>query len=80
MTQAAASPRTPRTVTLDDTDKAIVNALQNGFPICERPYAEAAKALGLDEADLMSRVENLLKIGALSRFGPMYHAERMGAG
>ncbi|MFA7096063.1 MAG: AsnC family transcriptional regulator [Gammaproteobacteria bacterium] len=63
---------------MDETDRAIINMLQGGFPICERPYAEAGRALGLGEDELLERIASLLERGFLSRFGPMYHAERMG--
>ena len=63
---------------LDATDRAIVNALQGGLPVCERPYAAAARTLGLEENELIARLRRLLDDGVLSRFGPMYHAERMG--
>ena len=63
---------------MDATDRAIVNALQDGFPVCARPYAEAAARLGLSEDDLLARLQRLLADGVLSRFGPMYHAERLG--
>jgi len=65
---------------LDATDRAIVNRLQDGFPVCERPYAAVAGELGIEEADLIARLERLLADGALSRFGPLYHAERLGGG
>ncbi len=32
---------------LDETDRAIVNALQVGFPLVERPYAAAAAEIGV---------------------------------
>ncbi len=63
---------------LDDTDRAIINALQRGFPIAENPYAEAASQFGLSEDQLIERLQRLLDDGVLSRFGPMYHAERLG--
>ena len=63
---------------MDAVDRAIVNQLQGGFPICERPYAEAATTLGLTEDGLMRRLDVLLEKGTLTRFGPMYHAERLG--
>jgi DNA-binding Lrp family transcriptional regulator len=63
---------------VDDADRAIVNALQGGFPICERPYALTAAGLGMSEAELIDRLQVLLGQGLLSRFGPMYHAERLG--
>lgn len=63
---------------MDDTDRAIINALQGGFPICDSPYAAAAAALGLDEAALITRLQRLLADGVLSRFGPMFNAEQLG--
>lgn len=65
---------------MDATDRLIVNALQGGFPVCERPYAEVAARLDLDEADLIERLDRLLDDGTLSRFGPMYDAQRLGGG
>ena len=63
---------------MDAVDRAIVNQLQGGFPVCDRPYAEAATKLGLTEDELMQRLDILLENGTLTRFGPMYHAERLG--
>jgi siroheme decarboxylase len=65
---------------LDATDRAILNGLQGGFPIGERPYAEAAARLGIGEAELIQRLGLMLERRQLSRFGPMYHAERLGGG
>lgn len=63
---------------LDAIDRQIVNSLQGGFPVSERPYEEAADALGIEEAELLSRLNSLNERGLMSRFGPMYHAERLG--
>ena len=65
---------------MDAIDHKIINNLQGGFPISERPYAEAAKQLGITEDELIERVSKLLEQGILTRFGPMYHAERLGGG
>lgn len=66
------------TPVLDERDRAVINRLQHGFPICERPFEAAGLELGLDEAELLQRVERLLQVGVLSRFGPMYRIERAG--
>ncbi len=65
---------------MDDLDRHIINELQGGFPVCESPFAEVASKLGTSEEDLINRLEVLLDDGLLSRFGPMYHAERLGGG
>lgn len=63
---------------MDDIDKLIVNLLQKGFPICESPYRQVARQIGITEDELLNRLQTLLDDGVLSRFGPMYHAEQMG--
>lgn len=63
---------------MDDIDRLIINSLQNGFPVCDRPYLQAANTLGLSEQELLERLQTLLDDGTLSRFGPLYHAEQMG--
>lgn len=63
---------------MDTLNKAIINGLQGGFPVVERPYAAVAERLGTTEADLIKRLEDLLARGILTRFGPMYNAERLG--
>lgn len=72
------SVRAAETVTLDALDRRIINRLQDGFPICERPFAAVAAELDTDETELIARVDALLASGVLSRFGPMYHAEHLG--
>jgi len=65
---------------MDAVDRAIINQLQESFPIVERPYQVAAVALGIGEDDLIQRLQRMLENKQLSRFGPMYHAERLGGG
>lgn len=66
------------TLAIDALDRAIIDRLQGDFPLCERPYAEAAAALGMAEAELLSRLQRLLDTRVLTRFGPMFQIERMG--
>jgi len=63
---------------LTPNDRAIINRLQDGLPVVERPFEQVAGELGVSEHVLMKRLEALLDDGVLSRFGPMYHAERLG--
>jgi siroheme decarboxylase len=63
---------------MDELDRRIVNALQGGFPVCERPFAAAAEGLGMDEKTLIARIAALRTEGVLSRFGPLYKAEGLG--
>lgn len=63
---------------LDLLDRAIIDRLQGGFPLCARPYAGAAESLGTDEATLLARLSRLLEARVLTRFGPLFQVERMG--
>lgn len=65
-------------IALDETDRAIINGLQGGFPLGERPFAEAGAQLGIGEAELIGRIGALIEAGAVSRFGPLWNSEEMG--
>ena len=63
---------------MDQLDRAIVNHLQGGLPLGERPFLEAAAALGVTENGLLERLSDLLERGVLTRFGPLFDAEKLG--
>ncbi len=65
---------------MDPIDRLIINELQGGFPVCDRPYRECASRLGITEAELISRLGDLLEDGTLTRFGPLFNAGRFGGG
>lgn len=63
---------------LDDIDRLILNRLQDGFPICSRPFAQLAPDFALSESDLIARVQPLRQSGVLTRFGPLFQIEALG--
>ena len=63
---------------MDDIDRAIVNTLQDGLALCQRPFANLASRLDISEEEIVRRISKLLADGYLSRFGPLYNAERLG--
>ena len=63
---------------MDELDRRIINQLQGGFPVCERPFREVAENLGATESELITRIRCMLDDGLLTRFGPLFHAENMG--
>lgn len=63
---------------MDELDRKIINALQLGFPLSKEPYAEVAAHLEITEDELITRLQGLLDNKILSRFGPMYDAQKMG--
>lgn len=63
---------------MDEMDRRIVNELQGGFPLCERPFCSTASRFGIPEDELVARIKALLEAKTLTRFGPLFDAERMG--
>lgn len=63
---------------MDTLDRKIINLLQTGFPLSEEPYLEVAQQLGIEEQALLDRLSRLLDENTLSRFGPMYDAQKFG--
>ena len=61
-----------------DMERRFINRYQGGFPLVERPFAAVAGELGTDEATLIATLRGLLASGVLSRFGPLFDAERLG--
>jgi DNA-binding Lrp family transcriptional regulator len=63
---------------MDKIDRAIIDTLQRDFPLSERPFRDAGALLGLGEDELIARVKCMLDDGVLTRFGPLFQAERLG--
>ncbi|SLN44520.1 hypothetical protein PEL8287_02264 [Roseovarius litorisediminis] len=65
-------------MSLDATDRLILNHLQDGFPIGPSPYLKVAQDLGLSEDELLSRLQQMKEARVITRFGPFFDAEAMG--
>ncbi|MCT4656361.1 MAG: AsnC family transcriptional regulator [Cohaesibacter sp.] len=63
---------------LDETDKTLINRLQDGLDLVEEPYRAIAKELHLSQPEVFDRIQRLLDMGIFSRFGPMFDADKMG--
>ena len=63
---------------IDDTDRKIINYLQEGFPICNAPFGMVADELEVEEFELLARLRRLRKDRVITRFGPFFDAAAMG--
>ncbi|WP_170407319.1 Lrp/AsnC family transcriptional regulator [Ruegeria arenilitoris] len=63
---------------LDDTDRRLLNRLQEDLPLTPRPYADVAAELGIAEQDLLDRLERMKADRVITRFGPFFDAAAMG--
>ena len=64
--------------TLNELDKQLINLLQQGVPVAERPFLEIAKQLNTSEDDVISHLTQLMDEKVLTRFGPMFDAACLG--
>ena len=63
---------------LDDIDRALINRLQDGISITPTPFADLGADMGLTDTDVLTRIEKLRGLGALTRFGPFIDAAALG--
>lgn len=56
-------------MTIDATDRRIIEATQAGLPLVAEPYAEIAGNLGLDEQDVIKRLSRMQADGIVRRMG-----------
>lgn len=58
-----------QTYDLDDIDRQILIATQEGLPLTPQPYHDVARDLGLTPDDVMARMSSMLEGGAIRRMG-----------
>lgn len=70
---------TPGTRTLSSLEKRLLNDFQDGFPLSPRPFAVIAERLGVPEAEVIAVLEGLQRDGLITRVGPVFRPNRVGA-
>lgn len=66
--------------TLCTLERDFINNFQGHFPLQERPFDAIATQLGCSENTLIETVITLKAKKLLTRFGPLYNADRLGGG
>ena len=64
--------------TMDDTDKALLNIIQSGFPIESRPYAVLGEKTGISEEEALERVRKMRKNRIIRRMGANFQSKKLG--
>ncbi len=66
------------TLLLTKLQKQLCNALQNGLPICARPFAEIAKGLDSSEEEVLEQTHRLKNAGIIRRIGALLNYRALG--
>jgi len=78
MTIPKTATRKPKTVPLDDLDKAILNEIQSHFPLTPRPYAAVGERVGAPESEVLRRVQAMVDAGIIRRLGANFTSRKLG--
>jgi len=63
---------------VDEADRRLLAAIQQGLPLVPRPYAEIGARLGLTEAQVIARLAHLKENGVIRRFGVVVRHHELG--
>lgn len=63
---------------LDAVDDALIHAIEDGLPLCSRPYAKIAEQLGIDESQVLARLSALQEQGVIKRMGVVVRHRELG--
>jgi DNA-binding Lrp family transcriptional regulator len=62
----------------DARDRQLLAAIHGGLPLVSRPYAEVGAQLDMPEAEVVKRLERLLALGVIKRFGIVVRHHELG--
>jgi DNA-binding Lrp family transcriptional regulator len=63
---------------MDDLDRRILDALQQGFPLRARPFDVLAERLAIDAELLWRRVDAMFEQGVIRRLGASFDSHKLG--
>ncbi len=63
---------------MENLEQKILEIIQDGFPLEERPYAALGRLLGVSEEEAFGCVERLRESGVIRRLGGVYDSRRLG--
>lgn len=63
---------------MEGIDKKILNIIQEGLPIANKPFLILGKQLEIFEEDIISRIESLKNEGYIRRIGGIFNSKEMG--
>lgn len=62
----------------DETDRKLLDMLQNDFPLTVQPFLEMAERLGVEETEVLTRLTAMKQAGLIRRLGGIIDARKLG--
>ena len=59
-------------------DRKVVSELSGNLPVCERPYLEPARRIGISEKEFLDRARKLLQAGYIRKVGAVVSPRKAG--
>ncbi len=63
---------------MDEIDLRLLSLVQEGFPLTPKPFEDLGGLLGLEEKEVIERLDGLQKEGVVRRIGPILDLRRLG--
>jgi siroheme decarboxylase len=63
---------------MDESDRAILNAIQEEFPLTEKPFEVIGKLAGISEEEVLARIRRLTEEGYIRRIGLVLERKNLG--
>ena len=60
------------------SDERLIEAIQLGLPLVDRPYAEVARRIGVSEGEVIDCIRNMQTRGIIKRFGVVVRHRELG--
>ena len=61
-----------------DLITALIAEIEQGLPLCERPYAEIGRRIGCSEREVLDAIAGLQRQGDIKRFGVVVRHRKLG--
>ncbi len=61
-----------------DLSQALIAEIEQGLPLCERPYAEIGRRIGCSEEEVIAAIQRLQCEGDIKRFGVVVRHRKLG--
>ena len=63
---------------LDLKDRELLNIIQSSFPLVEEPFLQMAESLGLEESDVIRRIERMKAMNVVRQISAIFDTRRLG--